>query len=199
VRIPDRVAETRTHFDATEGLRKRLSRTALGLAQLAVAVACGGGEREARAPIEREGPEEQILHVAATWEARWAEQGFRTAPNPIALFDTHVTSRLVFTRGQKAAREILEFESSFKLQDGSAFTCRARAETSAALAFGDRAGEAAVQVSRKPLRLSRTCDKLGFPEPEFALPMTRARFALRGDKLIGFDPPTERREYLPAD
>lgn len=164
-----------------------------------VAAGCAGGEPEAVAPIERESPAEQILRVGKNWEARWAEQGFRTAPSRIALFDTHVTSRLSLSRGKTTARETLAFEGSFKLQDGTAYSCRAGVETTVSVAYGDRAGEAAVEVSRKGLRLSRTCDKPGFPEPEFVVPVSRARFALRGDKLVGFDPPTERREYLPLD
>ena len=95
-------------------------------------------------PIAREGPEEQILRVGETWEARWAEQGFRTPPSTISLFDTRVTSRVAFTMGKKTAREVLAFEGSFKLQDGTPYACRAKAETTVTLTFGDCAGEAAV-------------------------------------------------------
>jgi hypothetical protein len=103
------------------------------------------------------------------------------------------------SRGKKTATETLVFDGSFKLQDGTAYTCRANARTTVSLAFGDRAGEPAVEMWRKGLRVSRSCDKPGFPEPEFVVPESRARFALRGDKLVSFDPPTERREYLPVD
>jgi hypothetical protein len=196
--LPDGSAAPCPHGHFAERFGKRLTRLA-ALTSAALAVACGGGAPEATAPIEREGPSEQIFRVGKTWEARWAEQGFRTAPSPIALFDTRVTSRLFLSRAKKTARETLVFEGNFKLQNGAAYSCRASVETTVALAFGDRAGEAAVEVSRKGLRVSRTCDKAGFPEPEFVVPEARARFALRGDKLVGFDPPTERREYLPVD
>lgn len=161
--------------------------------------ACGGGEPEPQAPIQREGPEEHILRVGATWEARWAEQGFLTAPSAIALFDTRAVSRLTLTRGAKTAKETLTFDGAFKLQDGSAYACQARAEAAVSVTYGERAGEAAVEIARRALRVSRTCDKPGFPEPELVVPESRARFVLRGDKLVSFDPPTERREYLPAD
>jgi hypothetical protein len=171
---------------------------ALGPVALVV-IGCAGNEPEVRVPIAREGPEEQILRVGTSWDARWSEQGFLNPPSAISLFDTRVTSRLSFSPGKRTARETLAFESSFKLRSGTSYSCRASADTTVAVAFGNRAGEAAVEVWRKPLRLSRTCDKAGFPESEFVVPETRARFALRGDKLVGFDPPTERREYLPAD
>jgi hypothetical protein len=199
LRISDGPAEARANDHGTQRLGARLTRLARLTSAAVVAVGCGGGEPEAVAPIERESPAEQILRVGKTWEARWAEQGFRTAPSPISLFDTRVTSRLFLARGKKTAREAIVFEGSFKLQNGTAYSCRGSAETTVSLAFGDRAGEAAVEVLRKALRVSRTCDKPGFPEPEFTVPEARARFALRGDKLVGFDPPTERREYLPVD
>ena len=139
------------------------------------------------------------MRVAATWEARWAEQGFLTAPSPISLFDQRISSRLTFTRGGKTARESLAFDGTFKLQNGTPYSCRAQSEGTVTVKFGDRAGEAAVELTRAPLRLARKCDKAGFPEPELRVPKTTGRFALRGDKLVAFDPPTERREYLPAD
>jgi hypothetical protein len=105
---------------------------------------------------------------------------------------------LSFSHGKKTARETLVFEGSFKLHGGASYGCRANAETTVSVSFGDRAGEAAVEVWRKALRIPRACDKAGFPEPEFVVPEARSRFVLRGDKLVGFDPPTERREYLPA-
>jgi len=198
LRIPDRSAGAGTPSHAAEGFGKRLIKRAI-FGAVAVVTGCGGGEPEARVPIAREGPGEQILRVGATWEARWAERGFRNPPSAISLFDTRVTSRLSLSRGKKTARETLTFDGTFKLNDGTTYTCRANVDTTVTVAFGDRAGEAAVEVWRKPLRLSRACDKSGFPEPEFVVPEIRARFALRGDKLIGFDPPTERREYLPTD
>lgn len=199
MRISDANSETGTDLHVlAKRLRKRLN-GAFAVSTAVAFCACGGGEPEAQAPIAREGPEDQILRVGATWEARWAEQGFRTPPSLISLFDTRVTSRISLVRGKKTATESLVFDGSFKLQNGASFACQARADTAVAVTFGDRAGEAAVQLSRSALRIARTCDHSGFPEPELVVPATRGRFALRGDKLVGFDPPTERREYLPAD
>jgi hypothetical protein len=198
LRILDANAPSSRHRDVgAERLRKGL--IAAALVTTTAASACGGGEQEARGPIQREGPEEQILRVAKTWEARWEERGFRGGPGPISLFDNRFTSRIVLTRGKKTAKEMLTVDGTFKLKDGSSYVCQAQAETTVAVTFGERAGEAAVQLSIGGLRIPQKCDHPAFPEPELLVLPALARFLLRGDKLVEFEPATERHEFLPAD
>ena len=48
------------------------------------------------------------------------------------------------------------------------------------------------------MAVPRLCSADGFPEPTLELEASAARYALRGDRLVPFAPPTERREYIPA-
>lgn len=137
--------------------------------------------------------------MSRAWEAQVQEKGFRTAPSRIAMFETAITSRVTFGAGSRSAKESLRFASSFKLADGRAFQCEARAEMPVQVVFGDHAGEAAVEIRRPALHLTRRCTPADFPEPDLDLPATAARFALRGDRLVAIAPPTDRREYLPAE
>ncbi|HEX7668966.1 MAG TPA: hypothetical protein VF395_05265 [Polyangiaceae bacterium] len=161
-------------------------------------VACGGGEPEARAPVVRESGKDQVLRVAHEWESRWEDKGFRSPPSRISLFASKTTSRIALSDGSSPATETLTVEESFKLTDGSEFVCRSGTETQVAAKFGDHAGETAVELRRPAVSLTRACSPPGFPEPVLELEGTAARFALRGDRLVPFAPPKERREYIPA-
>ena len=172
---------------------------ALLLAAIGLLPACGGGGPEAQAPIAQEQPEDQILRVGRLWQSETRDTGFRTAPSPIATFVTHTASRIAIVKGAPEVRETLMVDSTFKLQDGRSFACQATAEIRTRAHYGDHAGEPAIQLERPALSLPRHCSPDGFPDPVLALPATTARFALRGDRLVAFAPPVERREYLPAD
>jgi hypothetical protein len=160
--------------------------------------ACGGGEPEAQAPVVRESGKDQVLRIGRAWESRWEDKGFRAPPSRISLFSSKATSRIAFSESSGAATESLTLEESFKLTDGSEFVCRSGTETAVTAKFGDHAGETAVELRRPAVSLTRTCTPSGFPEPVLELEGTAARFALRGDRLVPFAPPKERREYIPA-
>jgi hypothetical protein len=179
-----------TKFLPTAGLLSFL--TSLSLA------ACGGGEPEAQVPVAHESGVDQVLRIAHEWESRWEDKGFRAPPSRITLFTSNTTSRLAFSQSSGTATETLSVEESFKLTDGSEFVCRSGTKTAVTAKFGDHAGETAVELTRPPLRLTRTCSGPGFPEPTISLDTPAARFALRGDRLVPLSPPKERREYLPA-
>lgn len=171
----------------------------LRLGPLALAlVSCGGGETEARAPITRETPEDEVLRVGRVWESGVAEQGFLTPPSRIAMFSRHITSSVTFEHGAPTAVEVLVIDETFKVADGATYQCQAKATPRVTVTFGERAGEGAVELRRPAQELPRVCDHAGFPEPVLSLPATRARFALRGDRLVAFAPPTEARSYLPT-
>jgi hypothetical protein len=162
-----------------------------------LAPACGGSETESRAPIAHERPEDEILRVGKTWQATMEDKGFRSPPSAVSMFSELVTSTLAFTVGANEAVEGISYEGTFKVRDAT-YRCQAHAELRVALTFGRHAGEAAVEVRRPAAQIARTCDLPGFPEPVIEMPANAARFALRGDRLVAFAPPTERRAYLPV-
>lgn len=161
------------------------------------ATACGGEEPEARAPVAQERPEDEILRIGKTWESSLADKGFRSAPSPISMFSETVTSTLRLAPGSSTALETLAFDGAFKARDSS-FHCLARAELRVTVAYGRHTEEAAIEIRRPAAQIARNCDLPGFPEPVLDLPAVAARFALRGDRLVPFAPPTEKRTYLPA-
>jgi len=181
-------------FRATRGVA--LAFTLAGAAG-AILTACGGGPEPA-APIARETPEDQILRLGSIWESREEENGFRNPPSHIALFQTHVTSTITFQHGERMATEALRYDESVKTTDGVSFHCQAEASTPVSVKFaGNHADAAAVEVRRPTLRLARKCTPSGFPEPILELPQSDARFGLRGDQLVSFAPPSDKRVYLP--
>lgn len=164
----------------------------------AVTAACGGPPGEGEAKVVRETPEEAILRIGTSWESHFQDRGFRAAPAPIATFAVEVTSTIAFTRGGAKARERVATEETFKMADGTTFHCKARGEAEVAVRWGRTGPDPAVQVQRPGLRLARACDGQGFPEPVLELPPFAVRFALRGDRLVPFEPKTEQREYIPT-
>ena len=53
-------------------------------------------------------------------------------------------------------------------------------------------------MRRPAIRLVRTCQPPGFPDPAVQLEATVARFHLKGDQLSQYDPPLEERVYVPV-
>jgi hypothetical protein len=169
----------------------------VALPLMSAATACGGGEPEAKAPVAQERPEDEILRIGRTWESSLEDKSFRSAPSPISMFSETVTSTLQLAPGSSTALETLAFDGSFKARDSN-FHCLARAELRVTVAYGRHTEEAAIEIRRPAAQVARTCDLPGFPEPVLDLPASAARFALRGDRLVPFAPPTEKRTYLPA-
>ncbi|HEX3597530.1 MAG TPA: hypothetical protein VHU80_20620 [Polyangiaceae bacterium] len=164
---------------------------------LLLLTACGGAETEARVPVAHERPEDEILRIGKSWESSTQNKGFRSPPSPISMFTETSTSVLTLTPGAVTAVESLTYEGSFEVR-GATYRCQARADVRVAVVYGRHADEAAVEVRRPAVEIPRTCDAPGFPEPILELDAKAARFALRGDRLVPFAPPTEKRSYLPA-
>jgi hypothetical protein len=178
--------------------RRRAAALLASLSPLALAaVACGGGEPEARAPVAQERPADEILRIGTKWESALEDKGFRTPPSPITMFSEQVVSVLAFTAESATAVETLTYDGTFKVRD-TTYQCQARAELHVGVLFGRHSDEAAVEVRRPAAQIARNCNLPGFPEPVLDVPAAAARFALRGDRLVPIAPATEKRAYLPA-
>lgn len=140
-----------------------------------------------------------MLRVGKTWRALESVRGVRPAPAPIAQFETTIDSTLSFTRGARQAEERLTLTETMTLRDGTRYQCTASGGARVQVRFGRRAGEPAVEVQRPPLTLPRRCTPAGFPEPEIDVPSAAARFTLRGDQLVPYEPTGETRIYNPIE
>jgi len=177
-----------------------IPRCALALVALTpvpATVGCAGAESEARAPVAQEQPADEILRIGKAWESSLQDKGFRSPPSPISMFSEIITSTLQLSPGSSTAVETLAFDGSFKARDSN-YHCQARATLHVTVTYGRHAEEAAIEIRRPGVQIARVCDLPGFPEPVLEVPATAARFALRGDRLVPFAPPTEKRAYLPA-
>ena len=170
-----------------------------GLAAWVLAVgACAGDPPEVTAPVQHETPADAIRRVGEAWTATELAKGLRSYPSPIAVYRMQAKSTVRFTAGKDWTQEHLEIDEAFEMRDGTRYVCRAEGRTRVDLAFGRRHGEPAVQMRRPATRLERACEPPGFPDPEVELPETTARFKLKGDQLVAFEPPVEKRVYLPV-
>jgi hypothetical protein len=160
--------------------------------------ACGGDPQEVLTPVRRETPADAIRRVGEAWAASEQTKGLRSHPSPIAVYRMHTKSTVRFTAGKDWTQEHLEIDEAFEMRDGTRYVCRAEGRTRVDLVFGRRHGEPAVEMRRPATRLTRTCEPPGFPDPEVTLPETTARFKLKADQLMAFDPPVEKRVYLPV-
>jgi hypothetical protein len=167
------------------------------LAPVPTTLGCGAAESEARAPVAQEQPADEIMRIGKSWESSLEDKGFRSPPSPISMFSEIVTSTLQLSPGSSTAVETLAFDGTFKARD-STYHCQARATLRVTVAYGRHAEEAAIELRRPGAQVARVCDLPGFPEPVLEVPAAAARFALRGDRLVPFAPPTEKRAYLPA-
>jgi len=165
----------------------------------AAALACSAAAGPPPAAPSIEGPEEAILRIARFWEARYAEEGLRSSPSPIASFDRQLVSHLELTQGQASATESLSFEERFTLRDGGAVHCSGRFDIQVSVSYGARSGEPALELSWPALERPRDCDGPGAAIPPFERPAGRARFVLRSDQLVGVEPALEKRTFLPAE
>ncbi len=170
-----------------------------GLAAMAFVVgACAGDPSEVVAPVEHETPADAIRRVGEAWAATELVKSLRSHPSPIAVYRMQAKSTVRFAAGKDWTQEHLEIDEAFEMRDGSQYVCHAEGRPRVDLAFGRRHGEPAVEMRRPATRLARVCEPPGFPDPEAELPETIARFMLKGDQLVAFDPPVEKRVYLPV-
>jgi len=175
----------------------RAMRAGLAAAAL-IAGGCKGDKPAVVAPVRHETPADAIRRVGEAWSATELLKGLRSHPSPIAVYRTQAKSTVRFAAGKDWTQEHLEIDEAFEMRDGTRYVCHAEGKIRVDLVFGRRHGEPAVEMCRPATRLARACEPPGFPDPEVALPETRARFRLKGDRLLAFDPPVEKRVYLPV-
>ncbi len=178
--------------------RGRTSLVPLALVATAIA-ACGHQPPPAATPVQHETAEDSILRVGHVWRSISRDRGLRSPPSKISVFETITTSTITLDAGKQSATEQLVLEEMFELRNGARFQCVARGKLRVRVRFGRLQGEAAVEVTRPPTSLPRHCQPADFGEPELAVDAGSARFALRGDQLVAFAPPLDKRVYLPAD
>lgn len=167
---------------------------ALGLGTV---VGCGGGEPAPLAPVQTESPLVAIRRVGEKWTATVETKTFQDPPSPTTMTQSVTRSTVVFRADKSWGPETIEVSERFDLRAGGTVSCLARGETHVDLVFGRRSGDPAVEMRRPALTLRQSCDPAGFAPAELELPATTARFRLTGDQLVPFDPPLEKRVYLP--
>jgi hypothetical protein len=158
-----------------------------------------GSDRDAAHPIVRhETALEAIRRVAQVWESTQRAKGMRSPPSRIAMFDRVTHTRLPFVANRNWSIELLEIAETFELRSGIRYACQASGEAEVSFRFGRRHGDPAVEMRRPAIRLTRDCKPPDFPELTLELPATTARFRLTGDRLKPFEPPLEKRVYVPT-
>jgi hypothetical protein len=172
--------------------------TAWAVLSLAGAIACGGEAPAAQTPVRQQTPEDEIQAIATTWEARFKDNGLRSEPSKISVFAVNGLSTLTFTHGKPVAREGLLLEETFRMRDGRQFVCRVEGVLQVQVRYFHKGEEPAVEVTRPVTELTRHCDQPGFPEPMVNIGSASSSFLLREEHLVAFDPPLEKRSYIPA-
>lgn len=166
---------------------------------LVLTIGCGGEPPLAQTPVHQaQSPEAEIVAIASSWEARFKETGLRSEPSKISVFNMSGLSTLDLSLGNPVAREGLLLEETFRMRDGRQFVCRAEGVLQVQVRFFNKGDEPAVEVTRPTTNLTRHCDQPGFPEPTVSLGSTSSSFLLRDEHLVGFDPPLEKRSYIPV-
>ncbi len=158
--------------------------------------ACGGEAPEARAPIAKETPADEILRIGKTWTSTAKQRGLLSPPSVISVFEVREESTIELSPTE--ARESLVVVENIRLRTGERIACETTVNHALELRWGRREGEAVVELTRPPVSTPRVCDKPGHPEPLLERPFGAARFALRSDSLVAIEPATDDRVYLPG-
>jgi hypothetical protein len=143
--------------------------------------------------------EDEILGVAKLWRTMEKTRGARPASNQVSTFEIEFDTSVTLLPGKGAAKETIEVRERFQMRDGRTYECTAEHSGQMKARYGRRDGEPAVELSRPPVRLVRKCQPADFYEPEIQLGAEGSRFLLRDEQLVGFQPPGEKRVFLPAD
>lgn len=149
-------------------------------------------------PPVQERPQDAILSIARTWEARYPERGLRSSSSPIASYDRQMVSRITLVRNATTVDENLQFTERYTLREGGEVRCSGEAQSEVVVAYGRRAGEPAIELTWPALVVGRNCDSPAVPATYERL-SSQAVFVLRSDQLVPVSPVTERRTFLPAD
>jgi hypothetical protein len=127
------------------------------------------------------------------------DKGFKSSPSKIASFDRQIVTEIQLAKGQDSAARRSSYLEGFSLRDGTEVECSTVVETRVEVAYGRKAGEAALELGWAPLLIERVCNTPGAPIPQLEEPAGRSRFALRSDQLVGIEPALEKRTFLPVD
>jgi hypothetical protein len=180
-------------------LIEQRARYALSAVLLVGAISgCGGNAQVAQGPVRQQTPEEEILSIGSSWEARYQDNGLRSEPSKISVFALRGLSALDLTQGQPIAHESVVLEETFKMRDGRQFGCRAEGVLQVQVRFFRKGEEPAVEVTRPDVALARHCDQPGFPEPTVSVGNNKSSYLLREEQLVAFEPPLEKRSYIPV-
>ena len=168
------------------------------LASLVLA-GCGGRANERPPEVAHETPEDEVLRVGTTWQAMQQSRGIRPPPNVIERFERTVTSTLRLHSGSATAEEHVSVAEKLTIRSGERFDCTAESAFNVRVRYARHNGAAAVEVSRPPVVLSRRCSPGDFPEPSLEAGSAAARFVLRSDQLVAYEPMGDERVYLPIE
>ncbi len=173
---------------------KQPSARQLSFIVCALATACGGAPKEA-APVKRLSAADEITRIATEWMSVVPAQGLLSPPSKISTFKNSRASKIVL--GAHSATETLTIEEKLQLRTGERVSCSTQVQLELRVRYGRRGGEAAVELTRPPLTVPRSCQ--GFhPEGSLNEPERSALFVLRADTLVALEPPLEKRKYLPG-
>jgi hypothetical protein len=161
--------------------------------------ACGGRGAERPPEIAHETPEDEILRVGTVWQSMQQSRGIRPPPNAIDRFQRTVTSTLRLKRGEATAEEHISVSEKLTMRSGEHYDCTAESAFHVRIRYARHHGDAAIEVARPPALLSRRCRPAGFPEPELEAGSGAARFVLRSDQLVAYEPVGDDRSYLPIE
>jgi hypothetical protein len=160
--------------------------------------ACGAPPNTGPSKPKEETPEEEVLRVARHWQSEQQERGFLPAPSAVETFERSIGSRLKLTRGGTTAEERIVVKEKLMLRDGTRLSCEASGGAHTNLRYGRHKGQAALELSRPPVVLTRNCNGTP-PEVAIEMPGGPARLELRSDQLYTYEPIGDERVYIPAD
>jgi hypothetical protein len=172
--------------------RSSAAAAVLGLSLLA---GCGGNQPAAPKTVENETAEAEVTRIARAWSSTQIEKSLLSPPSPISVQVSARTSRIEF--GSQGGREQLTVDEQFELRTGGRVHCLTRFDHTVGLRFGRKGGEAAIEVTRPPLRARRNCDGSA-PEATLSEGQRRVLLVLSADQLVAVDPPLDERIYRPV-
>lgn len=179
-------------------LPARQAKPAAPIIALLALVACASEPPPPPAPVQHQGPDAEILAIGNVWESRSQENGLRSEPSKVSVFTVTELSSIALSAGQPYAEESLTVNETFRMRDGRNFECHSEGTVRVKVRYFRKSGEPAVQITWPPVQLPRNCAQPGFPEPVMQRAGGSSSFLLRSERLSGFDPPLEKRSYIPV-
>lgn len=159
-----------------------------------LALGCGGGKTEVKAPPKEETPADEILRIAANWLSVQPMNGLLSPPSPISVIRGSVTSHVHLTKMD--AEEELTIVEDLELRNGGKVLCESIFRHPISVRYGRKGGEPAVEFGRPALNGRRVCQGV-HPEPDLVAEPVVALFQLKSDQLVAVEPKTDGRSYIP--